>query len=650
MREPDERSLSALFAPPREELHGTAGLLCGYSADPTFLEAALRRFTRVSPASRQARGSVDWTLMLDPAHAVLSPAVVPGLLQLHARVVAGAALPFACMHAKVALLGFGPARTGPATLFRLIVSTGNWTTTSARTQIELVWTQDIEVQGPEASLRHELWAVARFLTALLRHYQHGAPLTTRAEALLTHALECGRAPASRDDLQFIATLPLMDADAPTPLWPQIAARAARSGRRSNFLACGSGSFEEAEGARGESVLDRVVSTLQAQGTLTAQPERRVVANLDPRHRVVAEASRGTLTGWTLCRPRDPAAARESSPQRTPRALLHAKFLLLAWRRENNLTNALLYLGSGNFTWPGMVSGGGRGNVEAGVVLSTPEIDSLPKAERRLPLGRAYTRDELADSPAATLDDELDGQVLRPAPPICVFIVGADGRATPVWDELHPAGEAAELELLLTARTLVLRRSTGAVDVGTDEPPRSLTVRWSDHEYTIPCLTSDGEFQKPSAPPTTFDEWLDALLDFPATLNDPAALDDDDGDDGEVRDEGTPSASWATGEADRRFPARNAMVLVERLAERNGAVPEAQAADWLAQLREMLLRRVPEVELAGWRQLRVDFLTALKSPAGFAPDWKDTTAYCALIDDVNRAWHIDATVRLEPTDD
>ena len=80
--------------------------------------------------------------------------------------------------------------------------------------------------------------MARFLTALLRHYQHGAPLTTRAEALLTHALECGRAPASRDDLQFIATLPLMDADAPTPLWPQIAERAARSGRRSNFLACG----------------------------------------------------------------------------------------------------------------------------------------------------------------------------------------------------------------------------------------------------------------------------------------------------------------------------------------------------------------------------------------------------------------------------
>ena len=92
----DKSALSDLFSPPHEELQGIGAILCGYSADTEFIDHALTRFTRATNASRLARGSVDWTLLLNPPHEVISIANAPGVIQLRPKAEEDRAVKFKC--------------------------------------------------------------------------------------------------------------------------------------------------------------------------------------------------------------------------------------------------------------------------------------------------------------------------------------------------------------------------------------------------------------------------------------------------------------------------------------------------------------------------------------------------------------------------
>ncbi len=164
--------------------------------DTRFLEHALTRFSGVAAASRRARGSVDWTLLLDPAKDVLHDHV-PGLLQLRPKAKHLRQDQFTRMHAKVALLGFGPARAGSPSKFRVIVSTGNWTYESASQLIEMVWHIDVDAEASRGAEddRIELWAAASFLKRLFGSYQAGGDLTYKAQELLADAMKAARDPS-----------------------------------------------------------------------------------------------------------------------------------------------------------------------------------------------------------------------------------------------------------------------------------------------------------------------------------------------------------------------------------------------------------------------------------------------------------------------
>lgn len=157
-----------VFSPPKGTVGHTA-VLVAMSAGEEFLDAAMERFTRLRARQRAALGLPQAWLMLDPhasanCLAVLPPGRVPGLHELHPRQVPHDSL----LHAKLALLSFGPTRRGDATRVRLVVSTGNFTDASARHQLELLWVLDVALDASAPSDdRDDVAAAADFAQHLL---------------------------------------------------------------------------------------------------------------------------------------------------------------------------------------------------------------------------------------------------------------------------------------------------------------------------------------------------------------------------------------------------------------------------------------------------------------------------------------------------
>jgi hypothetical protein len=140
-------TLFDIFVPP-ENMVGYSAALVAMTGAEDFLEEAVQRFTGLRPGQRAELGNVLVYLMLD-GHASLSrqevfpPSRIPGLHEFQPRPVD----PGSLLHAKIALLAFSPNRTGTPVHLRLAVLTANFTYTSARQQLELVWVVDIPLDA-----------------------------------------------------------------------------------------------------------------------------------------------------------------------------------------------------------------------------------------------------------------------------------------------------------------------------------------------------------------------------------------------------------------------------------------------------------------------------------------------------------------------
>jgi len=637
-------TLSALFAPPaaasdgsEPELHGIGGVLCAYSADAQFLEHALLRFTRVPAGSRLARGSVDFTLLLDPKHLMLGPEAVAGLMVLRPRDDIKRPHRFAAMHAKVALLAFGPARLGSPTHYRLIVSTGNWTRASARHLIEMVWSVDVVPGVSSLADLGEIHAAAAFLRTLLTCYQSQSPAATQAHRLIGQALTHALQPKRSQPVRFLSTLPWRDGGKAMSVWKQLRQRLSDDADASNYLICGSGSYERlTDPSKPPEVLTRIITELKEKGGLTQSPMLQLVVNPGSKDQVIASYRNGTRSDWELHIPKDVAHDRTQ---------LHAKFLFIAKRYQDSLRNPWLYLGSSNLTHPGFLSDPPTGNVEAGVLIPAPQIEHMREQSRYLPVGPLLKPKDLAP-----LDGELSEEPPQesdaPACPVVAFSVLSGGLLRVHWDPEVPVSTSIETLGPAGERTVL---APGQANLRWAEPiPRCLEVRWDDHACKIPYLDESGQYLRQVAPIASFASWLEQLRRW--SDPDPAEedLQDDDGDgDGTDDIAAVAAARMDDPSLSRDFPARTAMMLVEEIAERNGEVSEAQAADWLHYLGHML-QNVPPAWVTGWQDLRVNFLRALQSPEGFAPDWKCRDKYNALIDAVASAWGLASCPPLEVT--
>lgn len=616
-----------IFVPP-EGMVGHSAALVAMSASEDFLEDAMQRFTGLRAPQRAALGRVLVYLMLDghassSRQAVFPPGRIPGLHELHPRPVD----PGSLLHAKIALLAFAPNRTGAPIHLRLAVLTANFTYTSARRQMELVWLVDVPLDGtarPED--RADVAAAGAFVESLLaqrfyRDEQSLLPterkLTARLDVLLTAASSLATARKPR----FIHSLD-------RPLYPQIRERF-RSivDKPKNLLLCGSGFYEEPSGQARKPAVFRKLEDL---GVFTATVRRVALVEPGEAGAVATWAKGGDTEGWEVVRPHD-------ALQQNRR--LHAKFVYAGHLRDGHLSNGCLYLGSGNLSRRGMLTHGAmaEGNVEAGVVFAVDErLDPEAIARRLFWSNEADPVDE-QEWTIGQVGDAPEEQPILEAPPILSATIETvpSRHLRLLWRE-DLVGEP-RVRIRWTGREWFDVERGQEVPLPHDERPAALRVAARDREWDVPVVDDAGrvDWQPPRF--DTFADALAALLDFPMQPAD--ATDDGDGDDdvGGKQDGGAgPEPAF---EQEKTYALHAAAELVEKVAALQTALPPSMLDDWLDHLDRMCRASFPDSVVAAWRTLRLDVFAHLEErefrPAHLTEEQQ--TRYFDVLDRAARAW-------------
>jgi hypothetical protein len=627
-------TLLDVFEPP-ESMVGYCVALVAMTAGEDLLDAAMERFTRMRMRQRAEFGALVGYLMLDghtsaSRKGVLLPGQVAGVHEFQPRATDAGLL----LHAKLALLGFATSATADRpTHLRLAVLTANFTNTSAKRQLELVWVVDVPVEGGLAEDRADVIAAASFVGALLvQRFHRGDPaLTRRLDGLLNacRELKTNRKP------RFIHSLV-------QPLSKQIrqSFRDNAESRR-NLLVCGSGFYEQESGKAEPAVVSWIVQELlNAEGGGFTKDAKRVLL-VDPSEAgAVAAWSRGGATApWEISRPRD-ALGQERR--------LHAKFIYAGYRREGIASNGWLYLGSGNLSHRGLFTagpnqnpeGGGKeaaGNIECGVVFGVRERLDSDDIARSLfwdweadPIGPDEWREgQVGDAP--------ENAELIATPPILSARVQREpsGALRLVWCDGVPDDAAVSVSWMDSVWHGVAAGQESVAFDGRDAPG-SLNVRddATGRAWIVPVVDPNGRVGWRPPHFDTYAAAIAALLDFPMRPAEVAA-DDDDDDDGSNK-----NADWG-GNADefaKSYALHAAADLIERIAALQSTLTEPMVNDWLDHLERMLLGAFPDELLKSWRTYKINVFDHLKA-AEFRP--KDLSAsdqrYDAILDRAAREW-------------
>lgn len=620
-------TLLDVFVPP-EGMVGHSAVLVAMTGAEDFIEDAVQRFTGLQPRQRAELGTVLTYLMLDGHSSssrmeIFPPGRIPGLHEFHPRSVD----PGSLLHAKVALLAFATNRTGAPIHIRLAVLTANFTYTSARQQLELVWTIDVPLDGsarPED--RADIIAASFFVETLLARRFHRdeqnlsqkeRKLTARLDALLTAAssLTTNRKP------RFIHSFE-------RPLYDQIRERFRSAiDKPRNLLLCGSGFYEEPSGKGSKPA---VFGKLEDLGVFTPDPYRVALVEPSEAGAVADWAQKGDTDGWEIVRPYD-------SLDRARR--LHAKFVYAGYLRDNHVSNGWLYLGSGNLSRRGLLSHGGmpEGNVEAGVVFEVAERFVPEDIERRLFWSQEHA-EPVGDSEWAVgqVGDAPDAQPILDAPPVLSAIIETrpSRRLRLLWRE---DAAAARVSLSWTGRDWFAVSRPADVPLNDDENPAALHVRdASDRKWVVPVVDVAGRV---GWQPPRFDTYADALaalLDFPIRPSE--ATDDDDRDDGDNGGTNGPGAGESMKE-EKSYALHAAAELVEKVAALQSALPDSMLDDWIDHLDRMFRASFPEGLIAVWRSHRLDVFAHLREPELRSPLMTDKqrARYFEVLDGAARAW-------------
>jgi hypothetical protein len=622
-----------VFEPP-EGMVGHSAVLVAMTAAEDFLEAAMQRFTGLRPRQRSEMGIITTYVMLD-AHvtaarrAVLPPGRVPGLHELQPRAVA----PESLLHAKLALLGFATSRTTEPVHLRLAVLTANFTYTSARQQLELLWTVDVplDTTAPKAN-RADVAAAGAFVETLLerRFYREetGIPakrrhLTARLGALLEAA--AGVQPANGRP-RFIHSLD-------EALYDQIRRQLRRRIKSPrNFLLCGSGFYEEpTKNAKKPAVLIK----LEDLGVCTGNVRRVALVEPEEAGALGTWAAKEMTDGWTVARPVDALNADRC---------LHAKFVYVGYMRDGCVSNGWLYLGSGNLTRRGLLTSGAmrEGNIECGIVCEVPERLDDDAVERCLfwrDSADEIGRDEWRVGCVGDVPENAD---LVVPPPLLFASIDA---GPPRELQLHWRDDVSEdacVSLMFFGRTwerLQIRQAV--VTLGADEEPTALRVcdGTLSREWTIPVVDAAGRVVWQSPRFDTYADALAALLDFPIRPAEAVGEDEDEPDGGDG--DGGHGKKKGREEEAKGYALHSAAELIEHVATLQRALPASMLDDWLDHLDRMLRSAFPESLIATWREYRIDIFAHLREPELRPPELTDKqrSRYFDILDHTAAAWSL-----------
>jgi hypothetical protein len=622
-----------VFEPP-EGMVGHSAVLVAMTAAEDFLEAAMQRFSGLRPRQRAELGIITTYLLLD-GHAtaarrtVLPPGRVPGLNELQPKPVG----PGSLLHAKLALLAFAASRTSEPLHVRLAVLTANFTYTSARQQLELIWTVDVplDTSAPKQD-RADVSAAGEFVQTLLerRFYREESSvpakrrrLTARLDALLEAAASVEPAnPRPR----FIHSLD-------DPLYDQIR-RHLRKGISSkrNFLLCGSGFYEQ---PLKRTKKPTVLAKLEDLGVCTGNVCRVALVEPEEAGALGTWAAKGMTDGWTVARPVDVLNANRR---------LHAKFVYVGYLRDGYVSNGWLYLGSGNLTQRGLLTSGAmrKGNIECGVVCDVADRLDGETLERCLFWRGSADDIEHEEWRIGAVGDAPETvELLAASPVLCASVVpGSPRELRFAWRE--DVRDDVAVSIAFAGRAWeFLPANQPAVPLEVAEEPNVVRVREDaiQQEWTIPVIDAAGRI---AWQPPRFDTYADALaalLDFPIRPAEAAGEDDDEPDGGDG--DGNGGKGKRREEDAKAYALHSAAELIEHVATLQRSLPASMLDDWLDHLDRMLRSAFPETLIATWREYRIDLFAHLREPELRPPDLTDKqrSRYVHILDRTATAWSL-----------
>lgn len=656
---PNPPSLVQCFDAPND-YRSTFGWICGFSAEPDFLNEALERFTRETKEIRAERGFLSMALMLDPGNRAIKPAEVPGLA--HLPLEKGVP-PFRLLHAKVALLGFNHIARDGRWLLRLIVSTGNWTRQTLEESLDLAWSIEIRSEellsgNDDLALRcadmQAGWSTLIYLqkyydTRVLDAARSSDLSETRvsSDALAGWVSKCVRHAGPKVRYRDNRSASFLD-----QLCGAINMHAPSTKR--NYIAMGSGFFESAT-TRGmgnvPTVLEMIVARLIADGLLTKLPDVDLYVNPAACQAVAGSASAIRARDWKL----RPASTMPSVFGPNSQRVLHAKFLFSAQQRVDDLRchRPWVYLGSGNLTGPGFANkmSGHGGNLEAGVIFVPEELEWPQEEPTRSSLALNHFLPIQRHSEIGAANTLGTGTPMPPrsAPFLAPPLAWLAWQAVAAGGQLIAPYETADAYEILDPDGQPCSRS-GPIISWSGSCPRQVGIRWQSgaqpSQCWIPIMDELGRLASAALGAMRFDEAWSALENFPAAVNEGIDDDDEDEDGNEPRGpgKGPPAASGVA-----PYPVRQMMELVERIAARQTEVVVADWTAWCARLEQTLSRVGDSTVLAYFRTLGLNPLSPLRVPA-FRPDFAESgetpegRLYEAVLDRIDTQWQ---TAKLLP---
>lgn len=629
----DRLSILSCFDPP-DNLRGVCGLLCSYAADSGALEQMCMRFSESSPSQRRADGLFRLVLCTD-GH-VPQIADVAGLY----HGLLGSQPPWRCMHAKIALLGFGPAACGPITTLRVVVSTANWTTSSLAGTIDLLWACDIDPKAPDAAI--DLRRVLSFWQTLLQHYEIPPQVMERITPLLNIAVRTVRKPMVRflDSINESKARSCPVGWDATSLGAQVL-QALAEGSKGNLLICASGFLETADDQGEEpKILRTIDAELEARQALTKDHCRWLL--VDPGHSAGLGVWARTVDlgekRISLCRPHHPDLSMGSVP-------MHAKYVLIGKRHGYYLTSGRIYLGSGNLSHQGFAaSPRSKGNVEAGVVF---DLQRIKEEELCMLIGidakKDLTTDELDD--ALAQDEEPDDPLplAYMAPPILALQIGSDESCRALWSSA--VSQEENVSIHMAEETIEICPSQEYVQcVRPPVWPVSVRIMQGANSWDIPVFAPDGRLQRIPYPPLDMDEVEAFLAEFPSHSD---AFEDDDTDDDLSRDSSRAELRDCSMRNRLALPLHQAMCMVDSIARRNQVLAPEQIPDWIQYLQDRLVDGLHRDHIAHIKKLDLDMLISLEQTPGFAPPNDPDNIWSHFVYNWRQHWGLLGSLPLMP---
>lgn len=648
-------SLAQLFEPP-EGYVGAFGWICGYTADPPFLNEGVERFTHQTRAQRAHMGTTSLVLLADPSCPQIRPVDVPGAL--HLPMLRPAQRPFRLMHAKVALLAYRGEEDRELAAVRLVVSTGNWTQGTLRESLDLAYRVDVrsgEFSSGDEQARQArtdvaaAWDMMRWLRDLF-DLRILTTLPPGSSGTPTHDGYLGFEELLAQVRPGKGVVPRFIDNRRAPFLRQVPDRVSRSGSgvACNYLAMGSGFYQAAgDGSGIPSVLTDIVATLQAERLVTRTGDVDVFVNPEGCQAVAGARAAMEERGWCVRPARKPGffGAGESRS-------LHAKFLLAANERANSNTcnSAWVYLGSGNLTEPGFRSkmSPHGGNLEAGVVL-IPE--ALYWCEGRnvppelvvtnlLPIGWDEVVDEDQSLAAGPEFTPPETEFVAPPVPCLWWVEDAAMRRLEVLD---PNADNRGFEVMSFEGNPCSRWGDRGF-VWTGDMPRQVRVRWRDERdgectATVPVVDPFGRVAAAPLQAIGLEEAWGQLDNFPMPPE------DEDLAEAESRaDSGPAPGDVGAGSGSADYPVRRMMQLVENIAAKQTRVAPHDWRTWCNRLEQVLVQAAYCGTPSVFVELGLNPLSPLRAKP-FRPEFAETDevpagqAHKHALDRVEREWQV-----------